>query len=186
MTTILALKTRNRGLMAGDGLVLSQNVILKQNLKKVRKIYHDKVLVGMTGNAITANYMLEYLDDRLEEKKGDVLKAAVQAMYDLKHDRARDSVEKVQLLVVSRDALVTMIGSGFQVEVLGDDDYDNGNPDYVYSYAMGSGGDFALGAARALLDNTDMDLETVMENSLKIAAIYCTTVNDRITVDEAK
>ena len=170
-TTILALRHRGRVVMAGDGQVSVGNSIMKQGARKVRPLYGGRVLAGFAGASADAFTLFEKFEAKLEQHNGNLTRAAVELAKDWRTDRALRRLEAL-LLAASRDTLLVISGSGDVIE-----------PDEP-AIAIGSGGNFALAAARALLAHSDLDARAIAEESMRIAASMCVFTNDQLVVED--
>jgi ATP-dependent HslUV protease subunit HslV len=170
-TTILAVKMNDQGAIAGDGQVtFGEKTIMKQAAVKVRRIKSD-VLAGFAGGAADALTLFEKFEARLEQFQGNLLRAAVEMAKDWRTDKALRRLEAL-MVVMNRDYLLLLSGTGEIIEP------DDG------LIAIGSGGAYALAAARALKANTQMSAEEIARESLRIASSICVFTNDNITVEE--
>jgi ATP-dependent HslUV protease subunit HslV len=145
--------------------------IVKAGARKVRKIYHDRVLAGFAGTAADAFALFEKFESRLEEYRGNMSRAAVELAKDWRTDRVLRRLEAL-LAVADQERSFILSGTG---EVIEPDDGVIG---------IGSGGPFALAAARALMAHSDLDAKQIVEEAMRIAAAICVYTNDRITVEE--
>ncbi len=170
-TTILLVKTKGRTVIAGDGQVTFQNTVMKHNAKKVRRLYHDKVMSGFAGATADAFTLYERFEGKLEAHPGNLRRAAVELAKDWRTDRALRRLEAL-MIVANETEEFLITGSGDVVEpedgVLG----------------IGSGGPYAEAAARALVHNTELSAREVAEAAMKIAANMCIYTNDRFIFDE--
>lgn len=169
-TTICAVKKGDKVAIAGDGQVtFGENTVFKSSAKKVRKLYNGQVLAGFAGSVSDAFTLCERFEDRLSQNGGNLERAAVSLAQDWRNDQAR-KLESM-LIVADKNSLLIVSGNG---EVI---DPDDG------VCAIGSGGNFALAAARALIQNTDMSAEEIAVKSLEIASQICVYTNDHISVE---
>jgi len=174
MTTILAVKKADQVAIAGDGQVtLGEKVIMKHSAKKVRTLYHGKVVTGFAGSVSDAITLFEKFENHLESNSGNLTKAAVEMAKEWRSDRVLKNLEAM-LIVASRDAILVLSGNG---EVI--------TPDFD-TVAIGSGGSYAYAAALALLQNTTLDAAEIARKSLEIASEICVFTNDHITVEEVR
>lgn len=170
-TTILAVKMNDQGAIAGDGQVtFGEKTIMKQAAVKVRRIKSD-VLTGFAGGAADALTLFEKFEARLEQFQGNLLRAAVELAKDWRTDKALRRLEAL-MVVMNREYLLLLSGTGEIIEP------DDG------LIAIGSGGAYALAAARALKANTQMSAAEIARESLRIASSICVFTNDNITVEE--
>ncbi|UDM32671.1 HslVU peptidase proteolytic subunit [Lentilactobacillus laojiaonis] len=157
MTTICAIKHNGHTAMAGDGQVtMGEKVIMKGTAHKVRRIYHNQVVVGFAGSVADAFNLEEKFEKKLEQYDGDLTRASVELAQEWRGDQALQKLEAL-LIVMNKDDLLMVSGSG---EVIVPDD------DIL---AVGSGGNFALAAATALKHNSDLDAKSIVEKSVNIA-----------------
>ncbi len=170
-TTIIALRRNSKLAMGGDGQVTMGNAIMKSNASKLRKIYDGKILVGFAGATADAFTLFERFEGKIKEYRGDLRRSAVELAKDWRTDRVLRRLEAL-LLVADRKNILLISGTGDVVEP----------EDQVI--AIGSGGNFAYAAAKALVDATDFSAKEIVERSLKIAAGICIYTNDQITVEE--
>ncbi|MDI3534745.1 MAG: ATP-dependent HslUV protease, peptidase subunit HslV [Thermosediminibacterales bacterium] len=171
-TTILAIRKDNEGAMAGDGQVtFGQNTVIKHNAKKVRRIYNGKVIAGFAGSVADAFTLFEKFEAKLEEYRGNLTRAAVELAKEWRMDKILRRLEAL-LIVLDKEHLLVISGNGEVIE-----------PDDNIA-AVGSGGSFALAAARALLKHSNLTASQIAEESLKIASSICVYTNDYITVEQ--
>jgi ATP-dependent HslUV protease subunit HslV len=171
-TTILAVRKNGAVAMGGDGQVTLGNTVMKGNARKVRRLYNDKVLAGFAGGTADAFTLFERFEGKLE-KYGNLTRAAIELAKDWRSDRYLRRLEAL-LLVADTEKLFVISGNGDVIE-----------PEYAVA-AIGSGGSFALSAARALVDNSDLDARTIVEKSMGIAADICIYTNRNLILDELK
>lgn len=172
-TTILSVRRGRHVAIAGDGQVSLGQTIMKGNARKVRRLYHNKILAGFAGATADAFTLFERFEARLEEQDGQLLRAAVELTKDWRTDRALRRLEAM-LIVADQDTTLILSGNGDIVE-----------PEDSIA-AIGSGGMYALAAARALYHNTDMNALDIAEKSLYIASDICVYTNSNIITDELK
>ena len=170
-TTVVAVRHRGKVALAGDGQVSIGPTIVKAGARKVRKIYHDQVLAGFAGTAADAFALFGKFEARLEEYRGNLSRAAVELAKDWRTDRVLRRLEAL-LAVADQERSFILSGTG---EVIEPDDGVIG---------IGSGGPFALAAARALIAHSDLDAKQIVEEAMRIAAAICVYTNDRISVEE--
>jgi len=170
-TTIIAVRHKGKVAIAGDGQVTLGNTILKQKASKIRRLFKDKVLAGFSGATADAFTLFERFEAKLEQHQGNLLRAAVELAKDWRTDRMLRRLEAL-LIVVDKEYSLIVSGTGDVVEP------DDG------IVAIGSGGSFALAAARALVKYSDLDVKTVVEESMKIASEICIYTNDNIIIEE--
>ena len=170
-TTILAVRRNGKTAIAGDGQVTVGATVMKQNAKKVRKLYNDKVLAGFAGATADAFTLFEKFEAKLEQYHGNLTRAAVELAKDWRTDRVLRRLEAL-MIVADTERSFILSGSGDVIE-----------PEHGIS-AIGSGGPYAFAAARALADHTALDARQIVEESLKIAADICIYTNKEITIEE--
>ncbi len=171
-TTIIAVRKDGKCAIAGDGQVtMSESVVMKATAKKVRRLYHDQVAVGFAGSVADAFSLCERFEKKLEQYSGNLTRAAVSLAQDWRSDKIMHKLEAL-LIAASKDELLIVSGTG---EVI---DPDDGIA------AIGSGGMYALAAAKALKTNTDLSAVEIAEKALRIAGEICVFTNGNITVEE--
>ncbi len=171
-TTIVAVRYRGKTAIAGDGQVtFGQNTIMKANARKVRRLYHGKVLSGFAGSVADAFTLFEKFEAKLEEFNGNLMRASVELAKEWRTDRVLRKLEAL-LLVADKNTLLMLSGSGEVIE-----------PDGEVA-AIGSGGFYALSAARAMVKHTDMEAADIAREALNIAADICVYTNHNIKVEE--
>ncbi|WP_291326488.1 ATP-dependent protease subunit HslV [Desulfovibrio sp. UCD-KL4C] len=169
-TTILAVKDDKGSAMAGDGQVtLGQAVVMKHSAVKVRTLYHDKVLAGFAGATADAFTLFERFEKKLEAHGGNLVRSAVELATDWRKDKYLRKLEAM-ILVADAEHILIISGNGDVIE-----------PDDGLA-AIGSGGVYALSAARALSRNTDMSAVEIAEKSMKIASEICVYTNDHFVI----
>jgi len=171
-TTILAVRKNGAVAMGGDGQVTLGNTVMKGNARKVRRLYNDKVLAGFAGGTADAFTLFERFEGKLE-KFGNITRAAIDLAKDWRSDRYLRRLEAL-LLVGDKEKLFVISGNGDVIE-----------PEYDVA-AIGSGGSFALSAARALTENTDLEAKVIVEKAMGIAADICIYTNRNLILDEIK
>ena len=169
-TTVLAARHRGQVAIAGDGQVTIGNTVVKAGARKVRKLYHDRVLAGFAGAAADAFTLFARFEARLEEHRGNLPRAAVELAKDWRTDRVLRRLEAL-LGVADRDHSLIVSGNGDVIEP------DDG------LIGIGSGGPFALAAARALIAHSDLDAKAIVTESMRVAAAICIYTNDQISVE---
>lgn len=170
-TTIVAVQRDGICSLAGDGQVTAgEKTIMKGNARKVRRIYHNRVLVGFAGSVADAFTLSDKFEAKLEQFSGNLYRAAVELARDWRQDNAMRSLEAM-LLVTNGPELLVVSGNGEVIE-----------PDDGVT-AIGSGGNYALAAARALAQNTDFSTDIVARKALEIAADICIFTNHNIIVE---
>lgn len=171
-TTIVAVRHQGKTAIAGDGQVtFGQNTIMKHNAKKVRRLYHGKVLAGFAGSVADAFTLFAKFEGKLEEFNGNMMRAAVELAKEWRLDRVLRRLEAL-LIVVDDQHLLIISGNGEVIE-----------PDDGVT-AIGSGGPYALAAARALVQHSSLSAPDIARNALEIAAGICVYTNEHITVEE--
>jgi len=172
-TTVLVVRREGKVVMAGDGQVTLGETIMKHKATKVRYMYKDLVLVGFAGAAADAFSLFEKLEGKLETYNGNLARAAVELAKDWRTDRI---LRRLEALLLAADIEHTLLisGTGDVIE-----------PDESVA-AIGSGGPFALAAARALLEHSDLDAVVIAREAMKIAASICVFTNDEVVVHEIK
>jgi ATP-dependent HslUV protease subunit HslV len=169
-TTVACVRHRGRVAVAGDGQVSIGQTIVKAGARKVRKVYHDRVLAGFAGTAADAFTLFAKFEAKLDEHRGNLSRAAVELAKDWRMDRV---LRRLEALLAVADAEASLIVSGTGDVIEPDDGL----------IGIGSGGPFALAAARALCAHSTLDAAGIAEQSLRIAAGICVYTNDRITVE---
>jgi ATP-dependent HslUV protease subunit HslV len=170
-TTVVAIRHRGRVAMAGDGQVTLGPTIVKHTARKVRRVHHDRVLAGFAGTAADAFTLFERFEARLDEHRGNLRRAAVELAKEWRSDRVLRRLEAL-LAVADADASFIVSGTG---EVIEPDDGLVG---------IGSGGPYALAAARALVAHSPLDARAIAVEAMRIAAGICVYTNDQVTVEE--
>ncbi len=170
-TTILAIRHKDKVVVAGDGQVTMDTTVMKHHARKVRRLYHNEVVVGFAGATADAFTLFERFDQKLEQYNGNLVRAAVELTKDWRTDRVLRHLEAL-MIAVSKDAFLIISGSGDVIE--SDDEV----------MAIGSGGPYALAAARALVRHSDLAAADIATEALKIAAEICIFTNDQITIEE--
>ena len=173
MTTICAIQHNGRSAMAGDGQVtMGEQVIMKGSAKKIRRIYNGEVVVGFAGGVADAFTLEDKFEKKLNEYKGNLMRASIEVAKEWRGDRALQKLEAL-LIVMNKDQMFLVSGSGEVIEP------DDG------ILTIGSGGNFALAAARALKRNdTNLTAKEMARQSLQIASEICVFTNDQIIVEE--
>lgn len=169
-TTILCIRRKGMVAMAGDGQVTQGDQVIKAGAKKVRTLYGGRILCGFAGGTADAMTLLERFEKRLDEHSGNLMRAAVALVKDWRTDRALRRLEAM-MLVADFEQTLLLSGAGDILEPEG------------HAAAIGSGGGYALAAARAFLETTDADAEWVAKRSLEIAAGICIYTNDSIALE---
>ena len=169
-TTILSVRRGPRVALGGDGQVTLGNVVIKASARKVRRLYHDRILAGFAGGTADAFTLFERFEAKLEKHQGNLMRSAVELAKDWRTDRILRRLEAM-LVVADREASLVITGSGDVLE-----------PE-LGLVAIGSGGPFAQAAARALLENCDMPPETIVKKALAIAGDLCIYTNQQHVIE---
>jgi ATP-dependent HslUV protease, peptidase subunit HslV len=172
-TTILAVRRDGRVAIGGDGQVTMNATVVKQDAKKIRKLYHDKVIVGFAGSSADAFALMERFDAKLEQYQGNVLRSAHELAREWRTDKVLRRLESL-LIVVDKHYSFLISGSGDVIEP------DDG------IIGIGSGGSYAIAAARALMKHSPLAAGEIVEEALNIAADICVYTNKNIKVEEIK
>ncbi|WP_345979111.1 ATP-dependent protease subunit HslV [Sulfurimonas sp. HSL3-2] len=168
-TTILAYKGKNKAVIGGDGQVTFGNSVLKGNATKIRTLYSGKILAGFAGSTADAFNLFEMFEDYLTDRKGDLLKAVIDFSKAWRKDKVLRRLEAM-MIVLNKEHIFILTGNGDVVE-----------PEDGEIASIGSGGNFAISAARALKRHVvDMDEELLVKESLKVAAELCIYTNENI------
>ena len=170
-TTIVSVRRGNHVVIGGDGQVSMGNTIMKDNARKVRRLYHDQVIAGFAGGTADAFTLFERFEAKLEKHQGHLTRSAVELAKDWRTDRMLRRLEAL-LAVADKTTSLIISGNGDVIE-----------PEQNL-IAIGSGGPFAQASALALLENTELDARTIVEKSLEIAANICVFTNDHLTIEE--
>ena len=170
-TTILAVRCGDEVVLAGDGQVTFGNTVLKGTANKLRRLYQGKVMVGFAGGTADAFALFELFDEKLKAYNGNLVRAAVELTKMWRMDKLLRRLDAV-LIAADVEHLLIITGVGDVVE-----------PDEPIA-AIGSGGSYALAAARALLENTEMDAESIAREAMRIAASICIYTNEEIRLEK--
>jgi ATP-dependent HslUV protease, peptidase subunit HslV len=170
-TTIVSVRRHGKVVVGGDGQVSQGSTVLKGNARKVRRLYRDQVLAGFAGGTADAFSLFERFEEQLEKHQGKLTRAAVELAKLWRTDRALRRLEAL-LVVADKESSLIITGNGDVIE-----------PEDSLM-AIGSGGAFAQSAARALLDNTNLEAREIVEKSLHIAADICIYTNRNLTIEE--
>ncbi|MGH8581640.1 MAG: ATP-dependent protease subunit HslV [Gammaproteobacteria bacterium] len=170
-TTICSVRRQGRVAMGGDGQVSFGNTVMKANARKVRRMYHDRVLAGFAGGTADAFTLFERFEGKLEKHQGNLTRAAVELAKDWRSDRALRRLEAL-LAVADTETSFVISGTGDVIE-----------PERGLM-AIGSGGPYAQAAACALLDHTELGARAIVEVALGIAAEICIYTNSNLTLEE--
>ncbi len=172
-TTILSVRREGHVVVGGDGQVSLGNTVLKGNARKVRRLYQDRVIAGFAGGTADAFTLFERFEGKLDKHQGNLVRAAVELAKDWRTDRMLRRLEAL-LVVADRESSLIISGNGDVIEP----------EDSIM--AIGSGGSFAQAAARALVENTDLDAASIVRKGLAIAADICVYTNHNIVLEEIK
>lgn len=170
-TTIVSVRRDNKVVIGGDGQVSQGNTVMKGNARKVRRLYKDQVIAGFAGGTADAFTLFERFEEQLEKHHGKLVRAAVELAKLWRTERSLRRLEAL-LVVADKESSLIITGNGDVIEP----------EDSIM--AIGSGGPFAQSAARALLQNTELDARQIVEKSLTIAADICVYTNHNHTVEE--
>jgi ATP-dependent HslUV protease, peptidase subunit HslV len=170
-TTILAVRHQGRTVLAGDGQVTLGHTVLKQGARKIRRLYNEKILAGFAGSAADSFALFSRFESKLEQYRGNLERAAVELARDWRTDRLLRRLEAM-LIVADRETTFILSGTGDLIEP------DDG------VVAVGSGGSFAMAAARALVRHSNLDARQVAEEAMRIAADICIYTNPNLTIEE--
>jgi ATP-dependent HslUV protease subunit HslV len=170
-TTILAVRHRDRAVMAGDGQVTFGQTVVKQTARKIRRLYNDRILAGFAGSAADSFSLFARFEAKLEQYRGNLERSAVELAKDWRTDRILRRLEAM-LVVLDSSSTFLLSGNGDLIEP------DDG------IVAIGSGGPFALAAAKALASNTDLGARAIAEKAMRIAADICIYTNTNIVIEE--
>src|SRR5712672_1026852 len=170
-TTILAIRHRDHAVLAGDGQVTFGPTIVKQSAQKIRRLYNDRILAGFAGSAADSFALFTRLESKLEQFRGNLERSAVELAKDWRSDRILRRLEAM-LVVLDANAMFLLSGNGDLIE-----------PDDGIA-AIGSGGPYALAAAKALAANTELDARAIAEKAMAIAGEICIYTNATIAVEE--
>ena len=167
-TTILACRGKDKAVIGGDGQVTLGNTVLKNNATKIRKLYNGKILGGFAGSTADAFNLFDMFEHILEQKKGDLYKSVIEFSKEWRKDKMLRRLEAM-MIVLNCEHIFILSGTGDVVE-----------PEDGKIAAIGSGGNYAISAARALDRHAHLDEETLVQESLKIASELCIYTNDHI------
>lgn len=170
-TTILSVRRNNQVAVAGDGQVSLQNTVMKGNARKVRRLYNEKIIAGFAGSTADAFTLFARFEAKLEQYHGQLLRSAVELGKEWRTDKYLRNLEALLIVADSTTSLL-ISGGGDVIEP------DDG------LLAIGSGGPYALAAARALLRKTDLSAKEIAVEALKIAGEICVFTNENITIEE--
>ena len=170
-TTVLAVRHADRAVMAGDGQVTLGNTIVKQSAKKIRRLYNDRILAGFAGSAADSFALFSRFESKLEQYRGNLERSVVELAKDWRTDRILRRLEAM-LVVVDTSSTFLLSGNGDLIEP------DDG------IVAIGSGGPYAMAAAKALAAHTPLDARAIAEAAMTIAAGICIYTNASVTIEE--
>jgi ATP-dependent HslUV protease subunit HslV len=170
-TTILAVRSNDRTVLAGDGQVTFGQTVMKQGARKIRRLYHDQILAGFAGSAADSFALFSRFEAKLEQYRGNFERAAVELARDWRTDRALRRLEAM-MVVADKGSMFLLSGTGDLIQP------DDG------IVAIGSGGAYALAAARALSKHTSLSAREIAESAMRIAADICIYTNDQLVIEE--
>jgi ATP-dependent HslUV protease subunit HslV len=170
-TTILAIRHRGKAVLAGDGQVTFGQTVVKQGARKIRRLYNDRVLAGFAGSAADSFALFSRFESKLEQYRGNLERSAVELAKDWRSDRILRRLEAM-LIVLDKTSTFLLSGTGDLIEP------DDG------IVAIGSGGPYALAAAKALANNTDLEARAIAEKAMTIAGDICIYTNANIVLEE--
>ncbi len=170
-TTVLGVRHDGKVVLASDGQVTLGQTVVKHQARKVRRLYHDRVLAGFAGAAADGFALFNRFEGKLEEHRGNLERAAVELARDWRTDRALRRLEAMMLVADTR-AMYLLSGTGDLIEP------DDG------VIGIGSGGPFAVAAARALVQHSSLGARAIVEHAMAIAASICIYTNDRLVIEE--
>lgn len=170
-TTVICVRRNGHVVMAADGQVTLGDHVLKHSAKKIRRLYQDKILAGFAGSTADAFTLFTRFETKLEQYAGNLNRAAVELARDWRTDKMLRNLEAL-LIVADASQTFLISGSGDVID-----------PDEAFA-AIGSGGSYATAAARALMENTELDARDIAEKAMKIAGDICIYTNSRITIEE--
>ena len=170
-TTVLSVRRGNKVVIGADGQASLGDTVMKSNVRKVRRLYNDKVIAGFAGGTADAFTLFEYFEAKLEKHSGNLVRAAVEMAKDWRTDRTLRRLEAL-LAVADAEASLIISGNGDVIE-----------PEHGIM-AIGSGGNYALSAARALVKNTELGAKEITTEALNIAADICIYTNHNLVFEE--
>jgi ATP-dependent HslUV protease subunit HslV len=170
-TTILAVRHRDRAVLAGDGQVTFGQTVVKQKARKIRRLYNERILAGFAGSAADSFALFSRFESKLEQYRGNLERSAVELAKDWRTDRILRRLEAM-LIVLDASSMFLLSGTGDLIEP------DDG------IVAIGSGGPYALAAAKALAHNTDLDARAIAEKAMMIAGAICIYTNSHLVLEE--
>jgi len=169
-TTIVSARRDGKVALGGDGQVTLGNIVVKASARKVRRLYHERILAGFAGGTADAFTLFERFESKLDKHQGNLLRSAVELAKDWRTDRVLRRLEAM-LAVADRESSLVITGMGDVIE-----------PEHGL-IAIGSGGPYAQAAARALLENSQLDAEAIVRKALSIAADLCIYTNHQVVVE---
>ena len=169
-TTVLSVRHGNQVVMAGDGQVTFGDTVVKQSARKIRRLYHDKILAGFAGSAADSFALFSRFESKLEQYRGNLERSAVELAKDWRTDRLLRRLEAM-LIVLDADATFLLSGNGDLIEP------DDG------IIAIGSGGAYAMAAAKALARHTTLGAREIAEHAMGISASICIYTNANVTIE---
>ncbi|MCX5887598.1 MAG: ATP-dependent protease subunit HslV [Proteobacteria bacterium] len=170
-TTIICVRHKGKVALGGDGQVTLGTTVIKHGAKKIRRLYQEKVIAGFSGATADAFTLFEKFEGKLEQYHGNITRASVELAKDWRTDRVLRRLEAL-LIVADQEHTFLISGTGDVIE-----------PDDEVT-AIGSGGPYALAAARSLIRHSDLDARTIVEESMRIAADICIYTNNQIMIEE--
>jgi ATP-dependent HslUV protease subunit HslV len=170
-TTILAVRHKEKAVLAGDGQVTLGNAVVKHGARKIRRLYNDNILAGFAGSAADSFALFTRFEQKLEQYRGNLDRAAVELAKDWRTDRALRRLEAM-LVIMDKNKTFLLSGTGDLIEP------DDG------IIGIGSGGAFAQAAAKALVRHSPLDARAIAEESMKVAAEICIYTNSTIHIEE--
>ena len=170
-TTVLAVRHNGRAVMAGDGQVTLGDTVVKETAKKIRRLYKDQILAGFAGSAADSFALFSRFESKLEQYRGNLERSVVELAKDWRTDRV---LRRLEAMLVVADAAATFLLSGTGDLIEPDDGI----------VAIGSGGTYAMAAAKALARHTDLDARAIAEEAMRIAAGICIYTNASVTLEE--
>ena len=170
-TTVLAVRHDGRAVMGGDGQVTFGDTVVKQGARKIRRLYNDQILAGFAGSAADSFALFSRFESKLEQYRGNLERSAVELAKDWRTDRLLRRLEAM-LIVLDADTTFLLSGNGDLIEP------DDG------IIAIGSGGSYAMAAAKALARHTELGTREIVEHALGIAASICIYTNANVTIEE--
>src|SRR5918992_3626295 len=170
-TTILAVRHQGQAVLAGDGQVTLGNAVVKHGARKIRRLYNESILAGFAGSAADSFALFTRFEQKLEQYRGNLDRAAVELAKDWRTDRALRRLEAM-LVIVDKTSMFLLSGTGDLIE-----------PDENV-IGIGSGGPYALAAAKALARHTELDARTIAERAMSVAASICIYTNGTLAIEE--